>query len=395
VVKVARMRIQEETKKGDPAEVPLSAVPLQPAEKNARAAYESLIAAQPDLLPLAAQARLELAETRLQRGEPPTAAVKLLKQALDLEPAPDLSARIGLRLADCLFTAGDPVGGLRQLDRVGGLSDTPLAPAARYRAAAWIAGRGEWDKVVARLTPFRDEDALKKLDSVTDKALLLLGNAYAALGQDAPSTQAYEQLLATFADSGWRRHAFYGEALNLQKQKKYPEAVAVYLHAYSLAPPDVAVRAQIQIGVCEVEMGQYAEAVESLLAAYDPAFPDMNAFALREAAYAQAKLESPAGENTAPHIRTEAAKLLTLGPQPPAPLDPLGEQQAAEATVFDDLLDKACQAAILARPLALRPIPSPLLRLITPEPFENRGTIRVGALSAVEDLPLVAPLRTP
>jgi cellulose synthase operon protein C len=401
-VKAARARIQEERKKGDPTEVPLSDVPQQPAEKKALAAYEGLIAAQPELLPLAAQARLELAETRIQRGEPPAAAVTLLKQALDLEPAPDLSARIGLRLADCLFTAGDAVGGLRQLDRVGSLSDTPLAPVARYRAAAWIAGRGEWDKVVARLTPFRDEDALKKLDSVTDKALLLLGQAYAALGQDAPSTQAYQQMLTTFPDSGWRRQAHYGEALNLQKQKKYPEAVTAYLRAYSLAPPDVAVRARIQIGVCEVEMGQYAEAVETLLAAFDPDFPDMNAFALREAAYAQAKLGSPEEVNKkkgigddAPHARAEAAKLLTLGLQPPAPLDPLGEQQAAEPTVFDDLLDRACQAAILARPLALRPIPSPLLRLNVPEPFEHRGTVRVGALSAVEDLPPVAPLRTP
>ena len=47
----------------DPPDVPLTDVPLQPAEKKARAAYEALIAAQPDLLPLAAQARLELAKS--------------------------------------------------------------------------------------------------------------------------------------------------------------------------------------------------------------------------------------------------------------------------------------------------------------------------------------------
>jgi tetratricopeptide (TPR) repeat protein len=389
-----RARFQEERKKADPTEVPLSDVPQQPGEKRAVAAYESLIAAQPDLLPLAAQARLELAEARLQRGEPPAAAAMLLKQALDLEPAPDLSARIGLRLADCLFTAGDAVGGLRQLDRAGGLGDTPMAPVARYRAAAWEAGRGEWDNVVARLTPFRDEDALKKIDSVTDKALLLLGQAYAAQGQDALSTQAYEQLLAAFADSGWRRQAHYCEAQNLHKQKKYAEAIEAYLRANALAPPDVAVRAQIQVGVCEVETGQYAEAVETLLGAYDPDFPDMNAFAQREAEYAQAKLERQ-GRGEAPHTQAEAAKLLALGPQPPAPLDPLGEQQPTEASVFDDQLDRACQAAILNRPLALRPIPSPLLRLSLPEPFENRGTVRVHPLAAVEDLPPVAPLRKP
>ena len=65
---------------------------------------------------------------------------------------------------------------------------------------------------------------------------MLLGQAYAALGQDAPSTQAYEQLLASFPDSGWRRQAHYGEAMNLHKQKKYPEAIEAYLQANSLAP---------------------------------------------------------------------------------------------------------------------------------------------------------------
>jgi tetratricopeptide (TPR) repeat protein len=413
-VKAVRARLQEERKKADPSEVPLADVPQQPAEKRTLAAYESLIAAQPELLPLAAQARLELAEVRLERGGAPAAAVKLLKQALDLEPAPDLSARIGLRLADCLFTVGDAVGGLRQLDRAGGLSDAPTAPAARYRAAAYVAGRGEWNNVVARLTPFRDEEALKKLDSVTDKALLLLGQAYAALGQDALSTQAYEQLLATFPDSGWRRHAHYGEAMNLHKQKKYPEAIEAYLRANALAPPDMAVRAQIQVGVCEVETGQYAEAVETLLAAFDADFPDMNAFALAEAAYAQAKLGRPeeaakllgqcandypqspwSKGGDAPHTRAEAIQLLALGPQPPGPLDALGEQQPDEPSVFDDLMDRACQAAIMGRPLALRPIPSSLIHLRLPEPFEYRGTVRVQGLPAVEDLPPISPVRTP
>jgi tetratricopeptide (TPR) repeat protein len=208
----------------------------------------------------------------------------------------------------------------------------------------------------------------------------------------------------------------------LHKQKKYPEAIEAYLRANALAPPDVAVRAQIQIGVCEAETGQYAEAVETLLGAYDSDFPDLNAFALAEAAYAQAKLgrreeaakllarcikdypQSPWSvldhtlkslESDAPHAHAEAAKLLTLGPQPPAPLDTLGEQQPAGPTAFDDLLDRACQAAVLGRPLALRPIPSPLIHLKLAEPFENRGTVRVSASSAVEDLPPLAPLRTP
>ena len=228
------------------------------------------------------------------------AAVALLKQALDQEPAADLSARLGLRLADCFFTAGDEAGAMRQLDRIAALSDASLAPVARYRAAAWIAGKGDWAKAVERLTPFRDQDALKNLGFVSDKALLLLGRSYAALGQDEPSTQAYEQLLAMFADSAWRRHAHYGEAQTLHRQKKYAAALDAYLRALAAAPPDVAVRAQIEIGVCEIEMGRFSEAAESLLGAYDPDFPEMDAFALVEAAHALDRLGRPG----------EAARLL-------------------------------------------------------------------------------------
>jgi tetratricopeptide (TPR) repeat protein len=420
-----RAALQEERRRKTPnaPDVPLSEVPLQPAEKQARVAYEALIAAQPDLLPLAAQARLELAELRLLRGEPMTTVVPLLKQALDQEPASDLSARLGLRLADCLFTTGDEVGGMRQLDRVAGLSDTPLAATARYRAAAWIAGKGEWAKATERLTPFRDQDALKNLGFVSDKALLLLGEAYAAQGQDEPSTQAFGQLLATFADSVWRRHAHYGEAETLHRRKKYAEALDGYLRALAAAPPDVAVRSQIQIGICEIKMGNDAEAAESLLASFDPDFPDMNAFAWVEAAHALHRLgrndeaaallrqcsetypKSQWGEIAAarlkesderpPHALAEAGRLLALDIQAREPLDPLGEQQPPETSVLEDLMDRACDAAILSRPLVVHPIPSPLLRLTMPEPFENRGTVRVRGFTDVEDLPPVAPLKTP
>ena len=430
-VAAERTRIQDEWKKKapknadgqtpDPPDVPLSDIPLQPSEAKARAAYTALIAAQPDLLPLAAQARLELAEVLAQRGDPRAAAAQL-KQAIDQEPANDLSARVGLRLSDCLFTLGDDTGAMRQLDRVAALTDTSLAPTARYRAAAALAGHGDWEKAVQRLTPFRDEDGLKNLPAVTDKALLLLGQAYAALGRDDLSTQAYERLLAAFADSGFRRHAHYGEALTLHKRKKYDDALTAYLRAYDAAPPEIAVRSQIQVGVCEIETGKLSEAVESLLGAFDPDFPDMNAFALVEAAYALDRLDRP--EESAkrlrqcvenypkspwsrvaeawlkkgkrdpgpPHALPEAVKLLALDPQPLAPLDPLGEQQPPEQSVFDDLVDRACEAAIVNRPLVLRPIPSPLLRLTMPEPFENRDAVRVRALSDVEELPPVTPL---
>ncbi len=432
-VTVARTQIQDEWKKTapknadgqtpDPPDVPLSDIPMQPAEKKARAAYEALIAAQPDL-PLTAQAGLELAEVFGARGDH-RGAVARLKQAIDQEPPNDVSARVGLRLADCLFILGDDAGAMRQLDRVAALTDTSLAPVARYRAAAYLALHGEWAKVVERLTPFRDSDALKNLDFVTDKALLLLGECYAALGQDDLSTQAYEQLLAMFADSGLRRHAHYGQAATLHRRKQYEEALTAYMRANAAAPPEIAARSQIQAGVCEIETGKFPEAVETLLGAADPDFPEMNAFALVEAAYALDRLGRPE-ESTKllnqcvedypkspwsaiagawlkkgkrdpgpPHARPEASRLLALDAQPPGPLDPLGEQQPSDQGVFDDLVDRACQAAILNRPLVLRPLPSPLLRLTVPEPFADRDTVRIRPPAAVEDLPPVAPLRTP
>ena len=67
-----------------PPEIPLSKVELQPSEKKARALYQTLLEAFPDL-PLANQVRLELAEQHANRDEFP-AAIKLLKEALDKEP---------------------------------------------------------------------------------------------------------------------------------------------------------------------------------------------------------------------------------------------------------------------------------------------------------------------
>ena len=43
----------------------------------------------------------------------------------------------------------------------------------------------------------------------------------------------------------------------------------------------------------------------------------------------------------------------------------------------------------------MRPVPSPLLRLTMPEPFEYRDTVLVSGFPNEEDLPPIAPLRTP
>src|SRR4029079_6794234 len=80
-------------------------VPVQPSEERTFNAYKRLIDEFPDLS-LAVDARFELAELRADRGEHDD-AVKLLKEALDKEPAdrapsPELLERVRLRLGGCL-----------------------------------------------------------------------------------------------------------------------------------------------------------------------------------------------------------------------------------------------------------------------------------------------------
>jgi tetratricopeptide (TPR) repeat protein len=434
-VAAERARIQDEWKKkqpklpeGQPApeppDVPLSDIPLRPAEKKARGAYQALVAAAPDL-PLAAQARLELAELFAQRDEH-KAAVALLKAALDQEPPADLSARVGLRLSECLFAMNDAAGGLRQLQRVAGLADTPWAPQARLRAGAALAGRGEWDQAIETLAPFADAQANQNLVGVADAGLLLIGQVHAEKKEWDESTKVYESLLDGFAASGWRRHAHYGVAWALHHQGKYAEAAAAYQQAFNNGDctPDVAARSLIQTAVCQAELKQYKEAAETLQSV-TAALPDLHALALSEAAYVRVRLKergeaeklwkqivdtypkSPWAEEarkrlagkgddrTPPHARPEAEQLLALPIQPPAPLGPLGEQQPSDQSAFDDRVEEACQAAVVARPLALKPAAAPLLRLAPPEPFEHRGAVRVRSLAALDELPPVGPLPLP
>jgi tetratricopeptide (TPR) repeat protein len=431
-VAAEKARMQEEWRKkqpkppeGQPAheppDYPLSDIPVQPAEKKTRELYRAVITAAPDL-PFAAQARLELAELLSQRGDD-AAAVTLLKEALDQEPPPELSGRVGLRLAACLQAKGDADAALRQLERVAGLADSPWAPHARYRAGALRAKRGEWDKAVETLAPFQTAEALQNLPGLTDAALLLIGQAHGAKERWEEGDTAYGKLLEGFADSAWRRHARYGLAWALHKQKKFPEAIEAYQRAYADAPPEVAVRSLIQIAACQVELKQDKEAVETL-AGVGADFPDLHALALAEAGYAHARLgqrdeaaacwkqvladypKSPFAEEIKkrldakevgppPHDSPEAGRLLALPVQSPPPLDPLGGQQPPDQSAFEDRVEQACQDAVLARPLALRPAAAPSLRLAPPEPFEHRDVVRVRGLAALDDIPPTGPVPLP
>ena len=91
----------------------LTAVPMQPSETQARTLYQTLIAAFPDLA-LSTDARFELAELQSDRGEH-DAAIKLLQEALDKEPSPELTDKVRVRLGAALLAKGDAKKALDQL----------------------------------------------------------------------------------------------------------------------------------------------------------------------------------------------------------------------------------------------------------------------------------------
>jgi TolA-binding protein len=87
-----------------------------PAEARARGLYQTLIAQFADG-PLTHDARLELSELLTQRGEL-DAAVKLLNEALDREPPPELTERIRLRLGACQAAKQQPMLAAAQWEAV-------------------------------------------------------------------------------------------------------------------------------------------------------------------------------------------------------------------------------------------------------------------------------------
>src|SRR5262249_50756706 len=133
-----RMKQEEAAKKSGkplvfpPPDVPLSAVPVQPSEQKLRSVYGTLIAAFADL-PLANDARFELAEVHADRGEHDP-AIKLLNDALDKEPPADLTEKMRLRLGSCYAAKKDAKQALAQFETVASNPKSPLAGQARYRA---------------------------------------------------------------------------------------------------------------------------------------------------------------------------------------------------------------------------------------------------------------------
>jgi TolA-binding protein len=261
-----------------------------PHEQKARAQYEALIAAAPEL-PLAADARFELAELLSDRGEH-DAAVKLLADALDKEPSPDLTEKIRLRLGVCHAARKDTAAALAQFQIVAQNPKSSLAGQAHYRAGECLLQAGQWAEAVKHLGRFRDQAPYNNLPGLTDRALLRLGHALAHLNQWDASRQAHEQVVGRFGNGPWALEARYGIGWAWQNQRQFDQAVNAYAQVAAAATTEIAAKAQLQIGLCRLEQKRFAEAVAALLVVpftYD--YPELNAVALCEAAQACVELK--------------------------------------------------------------------------------------------------------
>ena len=104
------------TAPADEEKVPLDKLPLQPSEKRARGLYKTLIDQAGDL-PIATDARFELAELFAQRSEH-DAAMQLLTDVLDKEPGPELTEKVRLQIGGVQAAKGNLKGALQQFDAV-------------------------------------------------------------------------------------------------------------------------------------------------------------------------------------------------------------------------------------------------------------------------------------
>lgn len=274
------------------AELPPTAIPVQPAEQKARENYQQLIAAG-SANALAQAARLELAELHARRLEF-KAAIPLLVEAIDTDPAPDLAARLRLRLGACHQAQGQIADAAAQYDAVAQMPGSPYAPEARYRAGECLIEQKEWAKAIAQLLPFKDQQPLHNIAGISDRALLALGRACAAASQWEPSRQALETLVSRHPQSAWNDEARYGIGWAWQNQRQFDQAVGAYQQVVARTTSEVAARAQLQIGLCRLEQNRHSEAANALLVVpftYD--YPEWNAVALCEASRAFVALKQP------------------------------------------------------------------------------------------------------
>jgi TolA-binding protein len=271
-----------------PPNIPMDQVPLQPAEKKARDLYRTLVTSMPDVA-LAVEARFELAELLAQRLEYEAAAT-LLNEALDKEPAQDMTEKIRLRLGALQSARGNVKGALSHYETILANPKSAMLGWAHYQAGEALLLDQQFAEAAKRLIIFRDNPQYGNISGLTDKALLRLGHAFAFLKDWNNSRTAHERVVGAFPNSPLVDDARYGMAWAWQMQGQHDQAVNTYTQITGRTATELAAKAQLQIGLCRLEQKRHGDAVAALLVVpftYD--FPELSAAALLEAARALAE----------------------------------------------------------------------------------------------------------
>lgn len=250
-------------------DVPRSEVPVQPFERRAQAAYDSLITEFP-VLAIAIDARLELAEMLRERAEH-AAIVPLLRGALDAKPHdrpadPETMVRIRLRLGDSLMATGNPQEAYEHY-----VDAATEAPSSYQALAIDCAGEallaaGKPVEAAEQLDPFAKPDGLLRSGSIAERGVLRLGQAELAAMRWERARSAFDQFLAEFgAEHPLAPEAYYGVGLAYQNQNQFAEAMAAYRLAARSTSRSVAAMSQVQIANCLIGEGKPLEAAAEAL----------------------------------------------------------------------------------------------------------------------------------
>lgn len=280
-------------------DVPLSAIPVQPGEAQAKDRYQKLIAAGPDR-PLAIRARYELAEMVADRGDY-DGAIELLNAALLAGPPQDLAERIRLRQAACFLGKGDGKTALAAVKPIAEINrpnlpypQQQMIGEAKFIHAEAAIQQQDWKQAIELLKPFRDQDALRNIEGVSDRALLRLGQAFAKSEQWQESQRAFEAVVNRFPQSPWCEEARFGLGLAMQNQNRLDEAINTYSEVTRRTAAEVAARAQVHIGLTRIAQKKFPEATAALLAVpYTYDYPEWSAAACYEAARAYKEMQKP------------------------------------------------------------------------------------------------------
>ncbi len=288
----ARDRTQRWLRAARNNELPLTEIPIQPAEQQARACYKAIIDASPASR-IANDSRFELAEYHVIRDEYDP-AIALMKEALDQDSPPEMMQRMRLRLTWLYLAKGDSKSALSCVAPI--LQDVNSYYLSYARAAAGEAlfRQGDWKGAIEALQPMLNHTTRQGLVGVSDRAMLRIAHAYAQLGQWQESKAAAETLIARFGLSALIPEAKYALGLACQNLKDYENAAAAYAEVGRKASGELAVKSLYQAGICRLAQNRPADAVEPLLTvAYGYAHPELTPASYCEAARAFVLLKQP------------------------------------------------------------------------------------------------------